>query len=82
VHRVVAAEELDAAARDLATRLAAGPTQAYGAVKAALEHAAASDLTGALAKEAELQKACAETADHVSATKAFLQKEQPAFEGR
>jgi 2-(1,2-epoxy-1,2-dihydrophenyl)acetyl-CoA isomerase len=82
VHRIVASDELDAVARNLATRLATGPTQAYGAVKAALEHAEATDLPGALAKEADLQKACAETADHVSATKAFLQKEQPVFEGR
>lgn len=82
VNRVVPADELAAAARDLATRLAAGPTLAYGAVKAAVEHAAASDLAGALAKEGELQETCAATADHVSATKAFLQKEQPVFEGR
>jgi 2-(1,2-epoxy-1,2-dihydrophenyl)acetyl-CoA isomerase len=81
VHRVVPADELAAAARDLATRLAAGPTVAYGAVKAALEHAAATDLAGALAKEGELQEVCVATADHVGATKAFLSKEQPVFEG-
>jgi 2-(1,2-epoxy-1,2-dihydrophenyl)acetyl-CoA isomerase len=82
VNRVVPADDLAATARDLAVRLAAGPTQAYGAVKAALEHAAAADLAGALAKEAELQQACAGTADHTAATKAFLRKEQPVFEGR
>jgi 2-(1,2-epoxy-1,2-dihydrophenyl)acetyl-CoA isomerase len=82
VHRVVPADELATAARDLATRLAAGPTVAYGAVKATVEHAAAADLAGALAKEGELQTACAATADHVSATKAFLNKEKPVFEGR
>jgi 2-(1,2-epoxy-1,2-dihydrophenyl)acetyl-CoA isomerase len=82
VHRLVPPGELDAAARDLAVRLAAGPTVAYAAVKATLERAAATGLAGALAREAELQKACVETADHASATKAFLQKEQPLFEGR
>jgi 2-(1,2-epoxy-1,2-dihydrophenyl)acetyl-CoA isomerase len=82
VHSVVPPDELAGAARELAARLAAGPTAAYGAVKAAVEHAAASDLAGALAKEGELQAACAATSDHVSATKAFLQKEQPVFEGR
>lgn len=82
VNRVVPPDELAGAARDLAVRLAAGPTLAYGAVKAAVDHAAVTDLAGALAKEAELQKACAETADHANATKAFLQKEQPVFEGR
>jgi 2-(1,2-epoxy-1,2-dihydrophenyl)acetyl-CoA isomerase len=82
VTSVVPAEELKAAALALATRLAAGPTLAYGAVKAAVEHAAATDLAGALATEGELQKACAHTADHAEATKAFLRKEQPVFEGR
>jgi 2-(1,2-epoxy-1,2-dihydrophenyl)acetyl-CoA isomerase len=82
VNRVVPADELDAAARELAVRLAAGPTLAYGAVKAAVEFASATDLRGALAREAELQAACAATADHESATKAFLRKEQPVFEAR
>jgi enoyl-CoA hydratase/carnithine racemase len=82
VNRVVPADELDTAARELAVRLAAGPTVAYGAVKAAVELASATDLAGALAKESELQEACAATADHVSATKAFLRKEQPVFEAR
>jgi 2-(1,2-epoxy-1,2-dihydrophenyl)acetyl-CoA isomerase len=82
VHRVVPADRLDAEARELARRLAAGPTVAYGAVKAALDHAATADLAGALAKEAELQDACAATADHAAATKAFLNKETPVFEGR
>ncbi|GAA0363254.1 enoyl-CoA hydratase-related protein [Actinoallomurus spadix] len=82
VNRVVPADRLDAEARELARRLAAGPTVAYGAVKAALDHAATSDLAGALAKEAELQDACAATADHAAATKAFLKKEEPVFEGR
>lgn len=82
VNRVVPADRLGAEARELARRLAAGPTVAYGAVKAALDHAATADLAGALAKEAELQDACAATADHAAATKAFLKKEQPVFEGR
>jgi 2-(1,2-epoxy-1,2-dihydrophenyl)acetyl-CoA isomerase len=82
VTSVVPAEELSTAAFALATRLAAGPTLAYGAVKEAVDHAATTDLAGALAKEAELQEACVGTADHAAATKAFLRKEQAAFEGR
>ncbi|MFB9832081.1 enoyl-CoA hydratase, partial [Actinoallomurus acaciae] len=68
--------------RDLAARVGVGPTLAYAAVKAAVDHAAVTDLAGALANEAQLQRACAETADHAAATKAFLRKEQPVFEGR
>lgn len=82
VTSVVPPEELPAAARDLALRLAAGPTLAYAAIKQVVGHAATSDLSGALAKEGELQKRCAETADHTNATKAFLRKEKPVFEGR
>jgi 2-(1,2-epoxy-1,2-dihydrophenyl)acetyl-CoA isomerase len=82
VNAVVPHESLATAARDLAARLAAGPTVAYAAVKAAVDHAAATDLAGALVKEAELQEACARTADHAAATRAFLRKEQPVFEGR
>lgn len=81
ITRVVPAEELAATTRELATRLAAGPTVAYAAVRTALDHAAATDLPGALAKEAELQAACGATADHANATRAFLRKEQPVFTG-
>ena len=82
VNQVAPADQLDTVARTLAGRLAVGPTAAYGAVKAALDHAATHDLAAALDKEAELQDACARTADHVAATRAFLKKEQPVFEGR
>lgn len=82
VNAVVPPEELEATARDLVVRLAAGPTRAYAAVKQAVDHAATADLAGALAEEGRLQVMCAETADHVNATKAFLSKEQPVFEGR
>ncbi|MFB4299296.1 enoyl-CoA hydratase-related protein [Actinomadura sp. NTSP31] len=82
VNRVVPADELAPAAVELARRLAAGPTVAYGAVKAALDHAASHDLASALEREAALQDECAATADHQNATEAFLKKEQPTFQGR
>lgn len=82
VNRVVPHDELAAAAGELARRLAQGPTAAYGAVKATVGHAASGDLASALEKEAVYQDACALTSDHASATKAFLRKEQPVFEGR
>ncbi|SNT52121.1 Enoyl-CoA hydratase [Streptosporangium subroseum] len=82
VSRVVPAGELGAAARELAVRLARGPTGAYAATKRALNHAASSSLADALALEADLQDACAKTDDHLNATRAFLGKERPVFEGR
>ncbi|GAA3105878.1 enoyl-CoA hydratase-related protein [Streptosporangium carneum] len=82
VSKVVPADELAAAGHALAVRLAQGPTSAYAATKRALEFAASSSLADALALEADLQDACAETADHRNATRAFLGKERPVFEGR
>jgi 2-(1,2-epoxy-1,2-dihydrophenyl)acetyl-CoA isomerase len=82
VNQVVPADQLEDSVRALATRLAAGPTVAYGAVKRALDHAATHDLEQALEREAELQDLCERTSDHHQATGAFLRKEQPAFEGR
>ncbi|GIH98925.1 enoyl-CoA hydratase-related protein [Planobispora takensis] len=81
VSKVVPAEELDAAARALAVRLAQGPTAAYAATKRALAFAADSGLGEALELEADLQDACAKTDDHLNATRAFLKKERPVFEG-
>ncbi|MDI9579306.1 MAG: enoyl-CoA hydratase-related protein, partial [Thermobispora sp.] len=82
VTRVVPADELPAAARELALRLAQGPTLAYAATKRLLDHAAASTLKAALDREAELQEGLVRTADHAAARKAFLNKERPRFEGR
>ncbi len=82
VNRLVAPEELAAAAAELAARLASGPTVAYGAIKSALDYAATHDLPSSLEREAELQDECSRTADHVAATEAFVDKRRPVFEGR
>jgi 2-(1,2-epoxy-1,2-dihydrophenyl)acetyl-CoA isomerase len=79
---VVDDADLDARTRDLAGRLAAGPTAAYAAIKESLLHAAAHGLADSLEKEAELQERLGQTRDHAAATAAFLRKEQPVFEGR
>lgn len=82
VDRVVATDDLMEAAREAAARLAQGPTVAYGAVKQAVEFAAAHGLAESLDREAELQQVCVETEDHLSATRAFVNKEKPTFSGR
>lgn len=82
VTSVVPDQDLDRAARDLAARLAAGPTAAYAAIKEALAFAAAHDLPSSLEKEAELQSRLGRTADHRAATMAFVRKERPVFTGR
>ena len=82
VNSVVDAADLPAAARELAGRLAAGPTAAYAAIKESLSYAAAHGLAESLEKEADLQSAVGQTADHRAATLAFIRKQQARFEGR
>jgi len=69
-------------AQELAARLAAGPTVAYGAIKRQLAIGASGSLADALAAEAQAQAITGATADHRHATAAFVNKEKPVFEGR
>jgi 2-(1,2-epoxy-1,2-dihydrophenyl)acetyl-CoA isomerase len=82
VHRVVPAEQVLAEAQALASRLAAGPTASYRAVKTVLATAATDSLEQTLALEARLQTDLGRTADHSEAVEAFLAKRSPEFTGR
>ncbi len=82
VNAVIPAADLPAATAELAARLAAGPTQAYAAIKRTLASAATSDLDAALETEAAAQAECGRTADHRNATAAFLAKQPVTFTGR
>jgi len=81
VNAVVGSDQLLPAAQELATRLAAGPTAAYAAIKSSIAYAAHSSLADALTREAELQAVLGDTADHRNATAAFVAKRQPTFRG-
>ena len=80
--QIVDDDELAVRTAELASRLAAGPTAAYAAIKESVLYAAAHDLAAALEREAELQARLGASADHQAATTAFLAKRQPVFEGR
>ena len=82
VHRVVDAEQVLPEAQALAARLAAGPTAAYRAMKTVLAAAATDSLEETLALEARLQTRLGQTADHLEAVEAFLEKRAPTFTGR
>jgi 2-(1,2-epoxy-1,2-dihydrophenyl)acetyl-CoA isomerase len=75
-------EQVLPAAQELAARLAAGPTVAYGAIKRELSIGDAGTLSDALAAEAQAQSICGGTADHKNAVEAFVAKRKPVFEGR
>jgi len=74
-------EKVLPAAQELAARLAAGPTVAYGAIKRELSIGDAGTLSDALAAEAQAQAICGATDDHRAAVNAFLAKQKPVFEG-
>ncbi|GAB3679033.1 enoyl-CoA hydratase/isomerase family protein [Angustibacter aerolatus] len=66
----------------LAAQLAAGPTQAYAAIRRVVAASMGQDLSTALAHEAELMDRTGATADHLAAVEAFVAKQPPVFEGR
>jgi 2-(1,2-epoxy-1,2-dihydrophenyl)acetyl-CoA isomerase len=74
-------EQVLPVAQELAARLAAGPTVAYGAIKRELFIGDAGTLSDALAAEAQAQAICGRTADHRNAVDAFVAKQKPVFEG-
>jgi 2-(1,2-epoxy-1,2-dihydrophenyl)acetyl-CoA isomerase len=83
----LATEVVDAAAvlttaQELAAKLAAGPTVAYGAIRRALAFSAGHGIEESLAFEGEMMALTGSTLDHRNAVQAFLAKEKPAFEGR
>jgi 2-(1,2-epoxy-1,2-dihydrophenyl)acetyl-CoA isomerase len=82
VTSVVPDEELPAAADAFARRLADGPTLAYAAIKEGLRFAAAHGLSEALEREADLQARLGDSADHRSATQAFVARQAPVYQGR
>lgn len=74
-------DQVLATAQELAGKLAAGPTVAFGQIKRELLHGTRSTLSQALAIEAEAQATCGATTDHAAATMAFVNKEKPIFTG-
>jgi 2-(1,2-epoxy-1,2-dihydrophenyl)acetyl-CoA isomerase len=75
-------DELQARTMELAMRLAKGPTVAYRYMKENLNRALAGDVDDCLDLEATHHVHCGQTEDHRNATKAFVEKREPTFNGR
>lgn len=82
VNSVHPVSELDAAADELAARLATGPTVALGNIKHALNSVAQRGLADHLELEATLQQQQAGTQDFAEGISAFLEKRPTRFQGR
>ena len=80
--QVVPGGELTEVVTELATKLAAGPTVALGALRQSLTFAADHTFTESVAFESAQMTRTGQTADHAAAVQAFLAKEKPVFEGR
>ena len=80
-NRVVPAEELPAATRAFAEKLARGPAFALGKTKEMLNRELDMNLHTALESEARAQAICMQTKDFKRAYDAFVAKELPRFAG-
>ena len=81
VNWVVPAAELEAETKKLATRLANGPTYAYGRAKQLLYQSDATHWEAQLQAEAESFAACAARQDFKEGVTAFVEKRKPNFTG-
>ena len=82
IYRCVEDDQLQAEARALATRLANGPTVAYGLMRKNILAALERDYAAALLMEAETQKIAGASDDAKEGGMSFLQKRKPEFKGR
>ncbi|MEM8922935.1 MAG: enoyl-CoA hydratase-related protein [Actinomycetota bacterium] len=82
VNRVASAETYEDTWRDMAARLAAGPTIAYRYMKENINRAVDGDLLTNLELESTHHRHTGVTADHKEAAQAFVEKRDPVFKGR
>nr|WP_233151350.1 enoyl-CoA hydratase-related protein [Mycobacterium lehmannii] len=82
VNRVVAPEETDAVAEELAGRLAAGPTVMLALTKRLLSVSSESGRDRAFEQEAWAQEVVSRTADLQEGLKSFAERRPPNFQGR
>jgi 2-(1,2-epoxy-1,2-dihydrophenyl)acetyl-CoA isomerase len=76
-------EELANKTNEIAARLASGPTVAYRYMKENFDRAISSgDVDDCLDLEVTHHIHCGQTDDHRNATKAFVEKRKPVFQGR
>lgn len=82
VNKVVPGDQLLAAAREWAERLAGGPTYALGMSKRLLNRSLDVDLETALDEESMVQSLVTQSEDTKEGMLAFMEKRTPAFKGR
>lgn len=81
VNQVYGADEFEGAWRDMAAKLAAGPPIAYRYMKENINRSVTGDLGTTLDLESTHHRHTGTTADHMEASKAFVEKREPEFRG-
>ena len=79
--RILPPDELMSAARELAEKIASGPSYSIGLTKQLLNRSYENSLNDFLDIEVGYQAAAYQTGDHKMAVRAFLNKEEKHFEG-
>ena len=79
IYRAVDDDELMGAAREIAGRLAAGPTHAFGLMKRAFAASPMNSLDAQLDLERDLQREAGAADEYVEGVRAFLEKRPPNF---
>ena len=69
-------------ARELARRLAAGPTRSYAKSKRALNNSLMRHMDEQLDLEADIQREMTRSADFIEGITAFVEKREPELPGR
>jgi 2-(1,2-epoxy-1,2-dihydrophenyl)acetyl-CoA isomerase len=82
INRCVPGAELERVARELAERLAQGPTFALGMSKRLLNRSLDSDLETAFSEEAFAQSLVGQSQDIKEGMRAFMEKRAPQFKGK
>ena len=82
INRLVAAEEVEATAGNLAQRLAAGPTRSLGVTKRLYRRSLAQDMTTVFQEEADATALISQTQDRQEGVASLLEGRSAKFTGR
>ena len=82
IWKAVPDDDLMTTAREMTAKLADGPTLGLASTKRAIDAAATNTLDEHLELEADLMKACGESADYAEGVAAFLGKRAPEYQGK
>jgi 2-(1,2-epoxy-1,2-dihydrophenyl)acetyl-CoA isomerase len=81
VNRLVAADDVEATAGELAARLAAGPTRSLGLTKRLYRRSLVSDMATAFSEEAAATALVSQTDDRAEGVRSLLDGRRPKFSG-